>query len=828
MNLLKNPGCEEGAHQDTRYWVKNDGPHRDRYDNIWPPIGWVAWWIERRINAGSPADQKTGRPEFHTLDCPPFPDPARLHSGTKFAKLHTFFRTHYCGWLQQAPVVAGCTYRFSVYIHSWYSACSTEPHEPPLLDDCSTPARDSHDILQVGIGPGGDDQSPLSSLIVWGAPTEIYGGYNQALSVEATVDVDTVTVWIRSKTNYALKHEDVYFDDAVLELIEEPPPPPREYSRTYVLWPKDATPEEQLRITALHPGVTCGPSADDAAIDHPNLSDATIICYAPQSWPASDEFPAGKAGLEQFWKKYYDFPQAGDSLEYREDDELPPPHPWLLDQRDPAWADLPFGDDDCDSTIGQQGCFITCLAMAQRYYGIATGTNATPHSVDWHLGPQGYNGCVANWRDESALYALALDLSVRFVAKSNSLEAFEHMDKGGCAMAEVEPPELEHFVLVYVNGDEMLALDPWENVERPFNFSDAQSWRLLTHVKPEPPPQDQPARVGLHLQSSVGDWRGFIQKTGGPVKMLNMWSELLQAKRVGAVLPVLRQWVEEQPIGTPDKDALMRGYVDRFRSDMENVCDTLSREGYDEPYFGVEGYNETYACWAASLPDAIECDRSMIRALAGYPVAPVVFCAAVGNPQLPSEDPDGIWPYLLTLARETQAAGGLWGYHGYWFANPSESGLVEHWPYLAGRWALFDDYLTERGVEVGWFSGETGAVGGAYVDDKAEVKSLASEAAMWPVANVYASDWKPHAVFVPGASGYILLPHHGWKSRECYGGNWSRYVTDAVTFGEMTKSWNDTHGNRMWGGTLFTSGPWGWESFQIGPEEMRLLAEALR
>ncbi len=168
--MLRNPGCEEGAHQQTRYWEGDEGPFTNTFDNIWPPIGWTAWLLDRRVNDGSPQDQKTGRPEFHTLTVPPFPDPVRLRSGQKFAKLHTFSRTHYAGWLQQVAVVAGRTYRFSVYVHSWYSDCSYKPHSFPLLDDCDTYASDSHDILQVGIGPGGDAQSPLSSEIVWSVP----------------------------------------------------------------------------------------------------------------------------------------------------------------------------------------------------------------------------------------------------------------------------------------------------------------------------------------------------------------------------------------------------------------------------------------------------------------------------------------------------------------------------------------------------------------------------------------------------------------------------------------------------------------------------------
>jgi hypothetical protein len=318
-----------------------------------------------------------------------------------------------------------------------------------------------------------------------------------------------------------------------------------------------------------------------------------------------------------------------------------------------------------------------------------------------------------------------------------------------------------------------------------------QSWRILTLVEEPPPPGPQPARIGIHLQSQDGDWLAYARVTQGPMKFLNHWTELLQSKRAGTPMPIYRHWVQEQPIGVPDKDALMRDYINRFRDDMTNVCNILTQEGFEQPFFGVE------ACWADSLPDAIECDRAFVRqlALTGLPVVPVPFCAAVGNPQLPSEDPNGpTWPHILQLARETEAQGGYFGYHTYWFANPNESGLVDHWPWLAGRWTLFDDYLKANGVRVGWFFGECGAVGGHA----------------WP------------------NGGYNLLPQDGWLASTCYQGNWQRYEADLIRFNDMVTAWNTTHGNRALGGTIFTTGGWDWEKFLIRGPEMTALANALQ
>jgi len=703
----------------------------------------------------------------------------RLHSGAKFAKLHTFFRTHYCGWLQEVPIVAGTRYRFSAYIHSWYSACSSKPHSIPLLDDCITPASDSHNILQVGIGSGGANQSPLSDQIVWSAPTEIYGRYADPISVEAIAEGDTVTVWIRTWTNYALKHEDVYFDDAELIAID----PGYTYERYAVLLPQSATVEEAAETMRMHYANrrTITFSADDVANREERCTRVAVEVIRPQDW-------GGREALLNHWRTYFEEP---DEVIWK--GEPPPPNPWLLAQRDPRWANAPFGDANCHQTIGQVGCFITCLAMAQRFYGI--NAEATPVTVDMALGPAGYWGCIAAWGASAALYRDKLRLAI---SNATQAQAVAHIQAGGCALIEVMPSTTEHFILATEyeqDTQSVYVLDPWRNEARWMPLVEAESWRIVTHV---PPPVTQPARVGLHIQRSVGDPTAYVVATGGPIKFLAGIEDIISVKRARRdAFCVWRQWVPEQPIATPDKDRLMREYVNRFRDSMEHVCAVLSADGFVPPYFGVEGYNETYACWADSIPDAIECDRSFIRALAGYPVAPIVFCAAVGNIQLPSEDPNGTaWPHLAVLAMETQVAQGCFGLHTYWFANPSESGLEAHWPWLAGRWIQFDEYLVnQHHIYVDWFFGECGAVGGRAL---------------------------------PGG-GYELNAHSGWKDSQCYAGNWSRYVTDLVTFSDKVKTWNETHGNRAQGGTIFTTtgGGYGWDSFEIGPAEMRSLAAAL-
>jgi len=721
---------------------------------------------------------------------PPFPDPVRLRSGQKFAKLHTFFRTHYAGWLQQVPVTAERTYRFSIYAHSWYSDCSTEPHTFPLLDDCRTPASDSHDILQVGIGPGGDEQSPLSSEIIWSDPVEIYGGYAQPLVVEATAQTDVITVWLRSWTNYALQHEDVYWDDAKLVEADAPPPPPREYERAYVLLPPAVTLEEAQDVLGTHfkDRQTIGFSADDAGVDAQNITKRSVIAYRPEAWPTD---------LEAFFDTYY---PGLDSYEERSLGEEPPPPPpptndLLLAQRDDDWKDVGFGAQDCRSTIGQQGCFITCLAMAQRYYGIQD--NATPLSVDEALGYTGYVCCVANWLGQSQLYKDVLELSIR---RGPGVEALEHMDKGGCVMVEMLPTDVEHFMLVYEENEGFVALDPWENVERPFKLSEAQSWRILTKVNPTPPPAtDTTNRISLHLQTMVPGVREFLQ-TARPasVKRVTGMQDLQTMKQWAPWLKTVYrhadnpegalQFCDPQGRVTAQSLAVAGDWLATYQDSLIAVssCGLWSR---DDPFY-QEGPNE-YG-WAAGNLDSIQraasFERSWLIKLAelNLPVAPVCFCAGVGNIGRPGQEEEDFL-LLLDLAKETAAMDGAFGLHSYWTPGM----LTENWKYLAGRFEWIDEVLSANGVRnLKWFLGEGGIAG--------------------------------------CLNNPIPLEMAGWRADCSWRGDWDKYIAEILEANRRYQLWNSTHGNRCIVLNLFTTGIGvGWLSFLLKTEEINALALAL-
>jgi hypothetical protein len=185
----------------------------------------------------------------------------------------------------------------------------------------------------------------------------------------------------------------------------------------------------------------------------------------------------------------------------------------------------------------------------------------------------------------------------------------------------------------------------------------------------------------------------------------------------------------------------------------------------------------------------IEFDLAFIEATAemGIPVGPVVYCAAVGNIH------ENDYHFLNELGRQCAAHNGLMGYHNYWWANRSVSGLESWWPWHAGRWQGLDEHFRANGINgVRYFGGESGAVG--------------------------------------SQDGYHLLATEGWRSNECYGGNWDRYLADILEADRLTNEWNRIHGGRYLGSTLFTTGAHytGWEHFQIKEPQMLDIAAALK
>ena len=102
----------------------------------------------------------------------------------------------------------GATVQFSAYVHGW--SCDKDE---PIGYTCGDPWNQT---FQVGIEPDGI-ADPLSQSIVWSPEQTSPDYYSLIGPVTAQVgEGGDVCVYLRSRTKWAYKHQDAYWDDALL------------------------------------------------------------------------------------------------------------------------------------------------------------------------------------------------------------------------------------------------------------------------------------------------------------------------------------------------------------------------------------------------------------------------------------------------------------------------------------------------------------------------------------------------------------------------------------------------------------------------------------
>ena len=185
-NLLQNPSFEE------------DYAAYGQYREVITAAGWQTWWIEHEGDAG----WILRRPE-----CKPANDfiyANRVKSGEFAQQCFTFFGTHEMGLYQQVRVSPGQTLRFSIWTQVWSSTYSNGK-----ISELPGNIR-----ISIGIDPtGGTD--PLSRVIHWTSEIEAYDRWHFQL-VEEVAQNNVITVFTRSRAEFAVKHNEVYWDEAGL------------------------------------------------------------------------------------------------------------------------------------------------------------------------------------------------------------------------------------------------------------------------------------------------------------------------------------------------------------------------------------------------------------------------------------------------------------------------------------------------------------------------------------------------------------------------------------------------------------------------------------
>ncbi|MBI4771226.1 MAG: LysM peptidoglycan-binding domain-containing protein [Chloroflexi bacterium] len=271
-NLLVNPGFE--------------GPY-----STWGGIrefqvsqGWTPWYANPAPPGFDPATYR--RPEYK--NAAGFAN--RVHSGCCAQQYFNTYSTHQAGLYQQVPVNKGASLRFSAYAQVWSSS----------KDDPTVSTSSGLVTVRVGIDPSGGT-NPAAAGVIWSAPVESYDRWS-LLSVGATASASTVTVFVYSSVRWAVKHNDVYWDDASLEAVAggvtpTATPQPGASPATYMVQPGDT-----LNRIAARYGTTWQTLASLNGLSDPNRIYVGQVLKLPGGAPAPAPTPGappagGRAAL---------------------------------------------------------------------------------------------------------------------------------------------------------------------------------------------------------------------------------------------------------------------------------------------------------------------------------------------------------------------------------------------------------------------------------------------------------------------------------------------------------------------------------------------------
>lgn len=192
-NLLTNPGFEGD------YYAWRNLPE------IMVAQGWTPFWIERR-----PTDEEWRNRSPIYKAATMTNDAVHIRSGQRAQLYFTNWATHTAGLFQQVTVTPGQRLCFKIYGHAWSSN----------EDNAEVSIQPGNVRMKIGIDPTGG-ANPFAAAVVWSAERIVYDRYDNGFSVEATSQGNTVTVFLLSAPEWPKKHNNVYWDEASLEVVGE-------------------------------------------------------------------------------------------------------------------------------------------------------------------------------------------------------------------------------------------------------------------------------------------------------------------------------------------------------------------------------------------------------------------------------------------------------------------------------------------------------------------------------------------------------------------------------------------------------------------------------
>ena len=186
INLLQNPSFEE----DYDAW--------GQFRELRTSRGWTPWWVELEGSEG----YVLRRPECKQANHFIFAN--RVKSGEFAQQCFTSFGTHDMGIYQQVKVNPGQLLLFSIWVQVWSTSLKNS-------DKSELPGNVR---VSVGIDPtGGTD--PQSPVVRWSPEIEAYDAWHFQF-VQEVAQNNVVTVFTRSRAQFAVRTNDVYWDEAGL------------------------------------------------------------------------------------------------------------------------------------------------------------------------------------------------------------------------------------------------------------------------------------------------------------------------------------------------------------------------------------------------------------------------------------------------------------------------------------------------------------------------------------------------------------------------------------------------------------------------------------
>jgi len=211
-NLLRNPGFEgeytayhypPPGHPDCQTWDPNEPNQYCERANM--PAGWHPRWLP------DGTEEWIIMPEY-TASTTDQVNPDRVRSGEKSLHYWSFWLRHESAVHQQVTAVPGETFCFSVWGHAWSDRLDGDFYSA----DQDRPGDDGQLFQKVGIDPtGGTDwQSPT---VIWSDPRKQYDYFGEFV-ITATAQAQQVTVFMWSRAEVPVKHNEAYWDDAFLSV----------------------------------------------------------------------------------------------------------------------------------------------------------------------------------------------------------------------------------------------------------------------------------------------------------------------------------------------------------------------------------------------------------------------------------------------------------------------------------------------------------------------------------------------------------------------------------------------------------------------------------